>query len=231
MSTTDHTDVVIVGGGIVGLATAYKIQQSRPGTSVTVLEKEPAVAQHQTGHNSGVIHSGIYYTPGSLKAQLCKQGEKETKDFATKHGIPYRATGKLLVATNPVEKERMSALFERAEVNGLDVELLSPAALRAAEPHVRGLGAIRVAATSVIDYSLISRALAAGIVSTGGAVETGRTVTGIREEPNRVIVETDDATWEADHLVACAGLQADRIAKVAGLDIDTQIVPDRKSVV
>ncbi|TRW80950.1 L-2-hydroxyglutarate oxidase [Mycolicibacterium sp. 018/SC-01/001] len=227
MSTTERTDVVIVGGGIVGLATAYKIQQLRPGTAVTVLEKESTVAAHQTGHNSGVIHSGIYYPPGSLKARLCKQGEKETKDFATEHEIPWRATGKLLVATNSVEKKRMTDLFERAQVNGLDVEMLDSVALGEAEPRVRGVGAIRVAATSIVDYALISRALAAAIVSNGGVVQTGRTVTAIREEPHRVIVETEHGTWEANHLVACAGLQADRIAKLAALDIDTQIVPFR----
>jgi (S)-2-hydroxyglutarate dehydrogenase len=227
MSTLHATDVVIIGGGIVGLATAWKIQQLRPGTSVAVLEKEPVVARHQTGHNSGVIHSGIYYEPGSLKAVLCRRGAQETREFATAHGIPFRGTGKLLVATDAVEQERMRALFDRAHTNELDVELLDAAALREAEPNVRGVGAIRVPATGVIDFALVCRTLANLVVEGGGIVETGRAVTAIDERVNRVVVETDGGTWESGRLVACAGLQADRVAKLAGLDIDTQIVPFR----
>jgi len=224
---TERSDVVIVGGGIVGLATAWKIQQARPGTSVAVLEKEAALGQHQTGHNSGVIHAGIYYAPGSLKARLCRQGERETKAFADAHGIPYRVPGKLVVATDEVELQRMHALHERALVNGLDVALLDATELRAAEPHVQGLGAIEVAATGVIDYTRVCRALAEEVVRAGGSVETGAAVTGIREETGRVVVETERATWAAGRLVACAGLQADRVARLAGLETDTRIVPFR----
>lgn len=225
--TPHRTDVLIVGGGIVGLATAWKIQQLRPGTAVTVLEKESRVAQHQTGHNSGVIHSGIYYEPGSLKATLCRRGADETKDFAKKHGIPFETTGKLLVATNAVERDRMHALFERAQTNGLDVELLDAAALRAAEPHIRGVGAIKVAATGIIDYRQVSRTLAELITSGGGAVRTGETVTSIREDSEKVTVRTGHDVFEAHHLIACAGLQADRIARLAGLHTDVQIIPFR----
>ncbi|MEO7942875.1 MAG: L-2-hydroxyglutarate oxidase [Marmoricola sp.] len=227
MSTPRRADVVIIGGGIVGLATAWKIQQLLPSRSVTVLEKEPEVARHQTGHNSGVIHAGIYYEPGSLKARLCKQGAAETKEFATAYGIPFRTTGKMLVATDEVERERMRALFERAQVNGLDVEPLDATALREVEPNVRGVGAIKVATTGIIDYGLVSRTLAHHIVDAGGVVQTSCTVTAIRELPDRVVVETDVDTWEAGHLIACAGLQADRVARLAGLDIDTQIIPFR----
>lgn len=227
MSTARRADVVIVGAGIVGLATAWKIQQLRPGTSVTVLEKEHDVARHQTGHNSGVIHAGIYYAPGSLKARLCKQGASETKEFATTHRIPFRTTGKLLVATDEVERERMHALFERAQLNGLDVELLDGAALREAEPNVRGLGAIKVATTGIIDYTLVSRTLADLIAAAGGTVATGQPVRAIRELTDQVVIDTDGATWRAGHLVACAGLQADRVARLAGLEIDTQIIPFR----
>jgi (S)-2-hydroxyglutarate dehydrogenase len=225
--TTAPTDVLIIGAGIVGLATAWKIQQLRPDSQVTVLEKEDAVALHQTGHNSGVIHSGIYYEPGSLKATLCKRGAQETKDFADEHRIPSETTGKLMVATNTVEIARMHALFDRAKVNGLDVALLDADALKEAEPHIRGMGAIHVAATGIIDYSLVSRTLADLVVAGGGVVRTGQTVRAISEGPQHILAETDTRSWRARYLVACAGLQADRVAKLAGLNIDTQIVPFR----
>ena len=225
--TTARTDVLIIGAGIVGLATAWKIQQFRPDSQVTVLEKEDAVALHQTGHNSGVIHSGTYYEPGSLKAKLCRRGAQETKDFADEHRIPFETTGKLMVATNAVEIARMHALFDRAEVNGLDVALLDADALKEAEPHIRGVGAIRVAATGIIDYSLVSRTLADLVVAGGGVVRTGQTVRAISEGPQHILAETDTGSWRARYLVACAGLQADRVAKLAGLNIDTQIVPFR----
>ncbi|WP_234714268.1 L-2-hydroxyglutarate oxidase [Mycolicibacterium chlorophenolicum] len=217
----------MIGGGIVGLATAWKIQQRRPGVSVAVLEKEPGVAQHQTGHNSGVIHSGIYYEPGSLKATLCKRGAQETKDFATAHGIPFRTTGKLLVATDETEHGRMLALHERALVNGLDVRLVDAAELRRAEPHIRGLGAIEVSTTGIIDYARVCETLAALVVAAGGEVVTGTTVTDVHEAATEVVVDTEAGIWRAERLVACAGLQADRIAAMAGIDVDVRIIPFR----
>src|ERR1700677_1906898 len=138
-----RADVVIVGGGIVGLATGWKILQARPGSTVTIIEKETSLASHQTGHNSGVIHSGIYYQPGSLKATLCKRGAQETKELAVRFGVPATTIGKLLVATNAVEQERMLALYRRAHINGQDVELLDAGELRRLEPNIRGVGAIR----------------------------------------------------------------------------------------
>jgi (S)-2-hydroxyglutarate dehydrogenase len=227
LTTAEHADVVIIGGGIVGLATAWKIQQRRPGITVTVLEKEADVAVHQTGHNSGVIHSGIYYEPGSLKAILCRRGATETREFAQAHGIASRTTGKLLVATNSDEKVRMHALFDRALINGLEVTLMDEAMLRQAEPHIRGLGAIKVPTTGIIDYVGVSRVLARLITASGGVVRTGTTVTAIRESAQDVMVDTTDISWTATHLVACAGLQADRIAAMAGIDTDVQIVPFR----
>jgi (S)-2-hydroxyglutarate dehydrogenase len=222
-----HTDVLIIGGGIVGLATAWKIQQLQSDMMVTVLEKETTVARHQTGHNSGVIHSGIYYEPDSLKAALCKRGAQETKDFARQHRIPFETTGKLLVATDAVEKGRMHALFERADINGLDVELLDATALNRAEPRIRGVGAIKVTTTGIIDYGRVSHTLAELLTANGGSVHTGQTVMSICEDAQRVRVETEGATWHADYLVACAGLQADRIATLAGLNTGVQIIPFR----
>ncbi|AQA02354.1 hydroxyglutarate oxidase [Mycobacterium sp. MS1601] len=223
----ESVDVVVIGGGIVGLATAWKLQQRRPGITVAVLEKEAGVAVHQTGHNSGVIHSGIYYEPGSLKATLCKQGAEDTKTFAREHDIPFRVTGKLLVATDESEQQRMLALFERAKVNGLDVQLLDAAELRRAEPHVRGCGAIEVPTTGIIDYRRVSQVLAELVVAAGGIVETGVAVTGIAETSEHVRVDTAAGTWTATNLVACAGLQADRMAAMAGLEPEVQIIPFR----
>lgn len=223
----DAADVVVIGGGIVGLATAWQIQQRRPGITVAVLEKETGVATHQTGHNSGVIHSGIYYEPGSLKATLCKRGADDTKAFAREHGIPFRTTGKLLVATDDAEHQRMLALFERAQVNGLDVRILDAAQLRHAEPHVRGCGAIEVPTTGIIDYRRVSQVLAELVVAGGGVVETGVEVTGIHESAEQVRIDTAEKTWTAANLVVCAGLQADRLAAMAGLEPDVQIIPFR----
>ena len=227
MSAARSADVIVIGGGIVGLATAWKIQQRRPGLSVAVLEKESRVARHQTGHNSGVIHSGIYYEPGSLKATLCKRGAQETKDFAAAHDIPFRTTGKLLVATDGTEHRRMLALHERALINGLDVRLVDAEELRRAEPHIRGLGAIEVSTTGVIDYARVCETLAELVRDGGGEVATGMTVTGVHEAAGEVVVDTETDSWRADRLVACAGLQADRIAAMAGIDIDVQIIPFR----
>lgn len=220
-------DVLVIGGGIVGLATAWKILQRRPTLTVTVLEKETEVAKHQTGHNSGVIHSGIYYEPGSLKATFCKRGADETKEFAAAHHIPYRTTGKLLVATNDTEHQRMLALYDRAKANGLDVAIMDTAALRRAEPNVRGLGAIEVPTTGIIDYTRVAKALAGLVECGGGSVQTGTTVTGIRETSRGIVVTTTDTTWHADRLVCCAGLQADRVAALAGIDVDVRIIPFR----
>lgn len=227
MTAARSADVIVIGGGIVGLATAWKIQQRRPGLSVAVLEKEPRVARHQTGHNSGVIHSGIYYEPGSLKATLCKRGAQETKDFAAAHGIPCRTTGKLLVATNDTEHRRMLALHQRALINGLDVQLVDAAELRRAEPHIRGLGAIEVSTTGIIDYARVCETLAALVVAAGGEVVTGTTVTDVHEAATEVVVDTATDSWRADRLVACAGLQADRVAAMAGIAVDVQIIPFR----
>jgi (S)-2-hydroxyglutarate dehydrogenase len=227
MTASSQTDVVIIGGGIVGLATGWKIQQARPGTNVTIIEKETSLASHQTGHNSGVIHSGIYYEPGSLKATLCKRGAQETKDLAERFGIPAKTIGKLLVATNATEKDRMLALHQRAHVNGLAVELLDGAELRRTEPNVRGVGALKVPTTGITDYRLIAEALAKRITEGGGEIALGNAVTAIHETAAAVSVETHDKRWRADNLVVCAGLQADRMARLAGLSIDLRIIPFR----
>ena len=220
-------DYVVIGGGIVGLSTALNLLDRRPGASVVVLEKEPTLASHQTGHNSGVIHAGIYYAPGSLKAQLCRAGEKATKDFCEAHGIPFETVGKLVVATSELEVSRLRDLRARAGENGIDVEPVSGRRLREMEPHVTGLEALFVPSTGIVDYRLVTQAMADEVRAAGGEVRTGIAVAGIREDRDRVQVLTGHGVMRARHLVACAGLQADRVARMGGLDTDFRIVPFR----
>jgi (S)-2-hydroxyglutarate dehydrogenase len=220
-------DFCVVGGGIVGLATAMALLERHRGAKLVLLEKEHALAQHQTGHNSGVIHSGIYYAPGSLKADLCRRGERATKEFCARHGIPFITCGKTLVATNAVELQRLEALIGRARENGIDAEPLDEAELRRREPNITGLGALFVPATAIVDYRAVCAAMARVIQAAGGEIVLGAQVTAARESPHDVVVEAGARRWTAGRLVACAGLQSDRIAKLAGLPVTHQIVPFR----
>jgi L-2-hydroxyglutarate oxidase len=220
-------DVAVVGGGIVGLATAMHLLAAHRGLRVVLLEKETALATHQTGHNSGVIHSGIYYAPGSLKAELCRRGAQATKAFCAEHAIPVETCGKTLVATNALELERMDALERRAHENGIDVERLGADALRRREPNVAGLGALFVPATAIVDYRRVAEAMARVVRDAGGEIVLGARVTAIRETVDDVVVSADSRRWTVGRLVACAGLQSDRIARLAGLAIAHQIVPFR----
>lgn len=220
-------DYCVIGGGIVGLATAMQLQRARPDASLVLLDKEAELGRHQTGHNSGVIHAGIYYPPGSFKAELCRKGAEATKDFAAEHGIPVDVCGKLLVATNPQEAARMDALYERAKLNKLDVERVDAAELKRREPNVSGVGAIFVPATGIVDYRLIAKAMGESIVKCGGIVELGAEVSGIAESTGEVVISAGERRIAASKLVVCAGLQADRLARMAGIDTDFQIVPFR----
>lgn len=220
-------DYCIIGGGIVGLATAMALLQQRPGASLLILEKEASLGRHQTGHNSGVIHAGIYYAPGSLKAELCKRGAQATKDFCSEHGIAFDVCGKLLVASNPLEMQRMQALYARSQQNGLKVEQLDAHELKRREPNIAGLGALFVDATGIVDYKQVCDAMAKVIEQAGGEVRLSTTVRAIRELGEHVEVRDDSQTWRARQLVACAGLQSDRLARLAGVKIDHQIIPFR----
>lgn len=222
-----RVDYVVIGGGIVGLATARRLLQAHPGAAVAVLEKERRLALHQTGHNSGVIHAGIYYRPGSLKAELCRAGERATKEFCQAHGIPYRTIGKLVVATDDREVERLGALQANAEGNGIAVEPVSAARLREMEPNVAGLDALFVPATGIVDYRAVARAMADDVRELGGTILTGTTVRAIDEDGSEVRVLADGERVQARRLVACAGLQADRVARMGGVDVDFQVVPFR----
>ena len=220
-------DYCVIGGGIVGLATAMKLGELQPGASIVVLDKEDRLGRHQTGHNSGVIHAGIYYTPGSLKADLCRRGAQATKDFCTAHGIAFDVCGKVLVATNELELSRMEALVDRAKQNRIKVERLDAAELKRREPNITGLGALFVDTTGIVDYKRVCDAMGEVIRSAGGTIELGVAVTGIRESAPEVIVTAGEREWKAKRLIACAGLQSDRIAKLAGMKIEHQIVPFR----
>jgi len=231
-------DVVVVGGGIVGLATAAEVLRRRPGADVLVVEKEDAVGRHQSGHNSGVIHAGVYYEPGSLKARFCTEGAARTREFCTDKGIAFADTGKLVVATTPVEVSRLASLTDRARTNGLAVTPLTAAELREQEPHVVGLAALRVHATGITDYPAVCRALAEDILAAGGVVRTSTEVAAIEEFPTSVTLtlrgRSGEDRWRtvesAKQVIVCGGLQADRLAAMSGLNNGAdafQIVPFR----
>ncbi|MGD8170780.1 L-2-hydroxyglutarate oxidase [Vibrio sp. TRT 21S02] len=224
-------DYIIVGGGIVGVSTAWQLKQQFPDKSILLIEKESGFAQHQTGHNSGVIHAGVYYAPGSLKAEFCKRGVDATLAFCAKHQIPVENCGKLLVATNAVEVERMEALYQRCQENEIEVELLDQAQLKLAEPNVTGLGAIYVKATSIVDYRLVTEKMAQEFSQSGGSVSLRTEVVTVNELEDEVqltcISDGQSMQLNARFLVTCSGLMADRMTKMLGLKTDFQIIPYR----
>jgi L-2-hydroxyglutarate oxidase len=218
----------VVGGGIVGLATAVALLEQRPGASLILLEKEDELAHHQTGHNSGVIHAGVYYTPGSLKARLCREGNEETRSFCRAEKIPHEVCGKLIVATNPVEAKRLESLRARCMQNEIEAELLDQTELRRVEPRIAGFSALLIPTSGIVNYTQVSQALGRRLHALGGLICLGSGVTAIRESSSTVLVST--AARSAIHckkLIACAGLQADRLARLAGLFPKVRIVPFR----
>ncbi|GMB80024.1 L-2-hydroxyglutarate oxidase [Shinella zoogloeoides] len=220
-------DCCVVGGGIVGLATAMRLLERRPGSSLLLLEKEAALGRHQTGHNSGVIHAGIYYPPGSLKAELCRKGAEATKAFCAENGIRFDVCGKLLVATSDLEMERMEALHARSKENAIEVQRISEGELKEREPNISGRGALFVPSTGIVSYAEICLAMGRRIVALGGEVRLSTRVTGISEAVDAVEITAEGESWRAKKLVACAGLQSDRLAVLAGLSIEHRIVPFR----
>lgn len=220
-------DFAVVGGGIVGLATARAILERQPGARGLILEKEAALAAHQTGRNSGVIHSGIYYKPGSLKARLARAGSRSMVEFCAEHGIPHEVCGKVIVATRPAELPLLDNLHRRGLENELAVSRLSAAEVREIEPHVRSLGGIKVPSTGIVSYRAVCLRLAELIQELGGRVQLGARVDAIRRKDGLQIIETTAGAFSAAFLVNCAGLHSDRTAQRAGLAPAARIVPFR----
>jgi L-2-hydroxyglutarate oxidase len=224
---TRACDVAVVGGGVVGLATALRLLQ-HARVDLAVLEAEDRVAAHQTGHNSGVVHSGIYYKPGSLKAKLCVEGREALYAFCAERGVRHEKCGKVIVAATPEELPRLDAIEQRGKENGLDgLRRLDPAALKAIEPHATGLAALHVPQTGIVDYREVSEALAAAIREQGGAVETRAEVEAVRREAGRFVLDTPGGEVRCRFLVNCAGLRSDRFARLAGVEPGLRIVPFR----
>jgi len=220
-------DFCVIGGGIVGLATALQLQKTYPDASIALLEKEASLAFHQTGHNSGVIHAGVYYQPGSLKAQFCKQGLQQTIEFCQRHAIPYQQCGKLLVASNQLELTRMQQLAKRCEQNQITYQQLSSQELKQREPNIAGLGALYIPATGIVSYPQICQKIAQEFTDNGGKVLLSHQVTALDEQPEQINITTEQGTISCAYLVACGGLMADRLCKMLKLDIDFQIIPYR----
>ena len=225
---SDVYDVVIIGGGILGLSSARHLLQQQPGLQVLVIEKSSKVAGQQTGHNSGVIHSGIYYRPGSLKAQFCVDGRNSIVEFCEQHGIEFERCGKLIIASCEDELLRMETLFERGQANGVEaLEMVGPERMAEIEPHVSAIKALWSPATAIVDFSAITREYAKQFGDAGGTLELNTQVIGIRQTSDVVVVETDHGERQTKHLINCAGLHSDRVAQMMGVEIDLQIVPFR----
>jgi (S)-2-hydroxyglutarate dehydrogenase len=221
-------DVVVVGAGILGLATARRLLQERPRLRLAVLEKEGSIATHQTGHNSGVVHSGIYYTPGSLKARLCTEGRAALERYVVERGLAYERCGKLIVATDESELPRLAELERRALANGVDgLSVLDGDELRTVEPNAAGIKALHARETGIVDYRAVAAAFASDVEEAGGELVLGSAVLAIEERGRAVAVETTAGSFTAAALVGCAGLQSDRIAALGGMRPPVRIVPFR----
>lgn len=222
-----QADVAIIGGGIVGLATAYRLQERFPGTQVVLLEKEREVAQHQTGHNSGVLHSGIYYKPGSLRATNCRDGKLAMQQFCDREGIPYQLCGKVIVAISQDEIPRLETIYERGQANGVNCEMINVDRLRELEPHTAGIQAIHVPEAGIVDYRQVCERLAQRIREAGGQILMSAKVTGMFRREGRMIIQSEAGEVESKLVVNCAGLYSDRVAWLSGQRPNAQIVPFR----
>lgn len=223
-----NRELLVVGGGIVGLAAAWKLQQAKPGLRVTLLEKESGLGRHQTGNNSGVLHSGLYYKPGSAKARLAVQGLQQMLAFCREHAIPHEQCGKIVVATSPEELPRLDALWERGNANGLKgLRRLNPDQIQEIEPHAAGIAAIHVPQEGIVDYPAVTRKLGELIERAGGQVRLGARVSGMTREDSGWIVHSTLGDFRAGFVVSCGGLHADRLVKAAGQKPTATIVPFR----
>lgn len=225
MSAT--ADVAVIGAGIVGLATAVALQDRLPGAKIVVLDKEDAVARHQSGRNSGVIHAGVYYAPGSLKARFCRAGVARTEAFCAEHDIPFERCGKVIVATTPAEEVRMQALGARARQNGIEIEDIDADTLHKMEPHITGRTALFSPSTGIVDYGRITQVLAGLFQARGGDLRLGVSVVSGTETAASVRIETSDGALDVGRVVACAGVQSDRIIRAFGAEPGYRVVPFR----
>lgn len=221
--------VLVIGAGILGLASARQVLEADPGCEVVVLEKEAVVAAHQTSHNSGVVHAGLYYAPGSLKARLCRRGVGLLRDYCQTKGVAFEECGKVLVATTELELERLGAIEERAEANGVPrVRRLSDSELREVEPHAGGLGGLHSPTTAIVDYGEVARSFLADLRRRGAGVRLNAAVATVHDGRTRTeVVLTDGSVLTADRVLVCAGLHADRLARASGRSADPRIIPFR----
>jgi L-2-hydroxyglutarate oxidase len=222
-----QSDLIIIGGGIVGLATAYRFLERFPGKRVIVLEKESTIARHQTGRNAGVLHSGIYYRPGSLKALNCRAGKLAMEDFCRRESIPFKICGKVIVAVEESELPRMEKILENGKANGVVCERIDATRLRELEPYAAGIAAIHIPESGIIDFAQVARRLAELIQAQGSSVVTSARVMGIRRDTNRAIVETTAGDFAAEQIVNCGGLHSDRLTRLSGTEPCSMIVPFR----
>ena len=220
--------VAVVGGGIIGAAVARRVLEVEPGARVTLLEKEPGLARHQTGRNSGVVHAGLYYPPGSLKATLCRRGVGLLQQLCADHDLTYDECGKVLIARDERERERLTSIRERAVANGVPgVRLLDREGLHAVEPHADGIAALHSPSTAIVDYRAITEALAADAEAAGADIRTGTPVTSLEQRGAEVVVGTSEGAEAHDLVLVCGGLHSDRLARLVGDDDDPRIVPFR----
>jgi (S)-2-hydroxyglutarate dehydrogenase len=220
-------DFAVIGGGIVGLSTARALLERHPGARLVVLEKERGWARHQTGHNSGVIHSGIYYEPGSLKARFCREGARALVEFCQERGIDHEICGKVIAAVEPDELPLLDDLYEQGLKNSIEVEKIGPEELREIEPHASGLAALKVPSTGIVDFAKVAEAFAAIVKENGGQLRTGTEVKSISETGGAVVMRADRGAFRARRLVNCARLHSDRVARLCGVEPGTKIVPFR----
>ena len=224
-------DVAIVGGGIIGLSTAMQLLERSPNLSVAVIEKEEQLAQHQTGHNSGVIHSGIYYRPGSWKSRFCVGGKDRLIRFCDENEIEYDPCGKVIVATHESELGRLDDLYERGVANGVpDLEMVGPERLKEIEPHTIGVRALWAPHTGIVDYVRVANAYAGKFQSAGGDIFTGAAVMRSRQTGSGTALETERGALQAQHVINCGGLYADKLARMMGEETDVRIIPFRGGV-
>lgn len=221
------SDVLIIGGGIIGLASAYNLSELYPNKSITIIEKEQDLAIHQSGRNSGVLHSGIYYKPGSLKAINCRSGKAAMQEFCDREGINYKICGKVIIAVDESEFEALNAVYERGRANGINCELIGRSRLLELEPYSAGVRAIHVPETGIVDFGQVSSRLADIIMAKGHKILTGIEVTGLREKGNETIIETTDGEFSPKYIINCAGLYSDRVASMVSKAMPVKIIPFR----